>query len=82
VRAEYNLSVQNCGYPDSPTSFPVTAPMLPGQNWNYSNMKTQGYDPLRPYSPVYGWIPPAVGNFTPIQPTTCGISGYTKPYAA
>lgn len=81
VRAEYNLSVQNCGYPDGPRSYPVTAPMIPGQNWKYTNMKTQGFEPSRPYIPEYGWKPPATGNFTPIQPTTCGISGYTKPYA-
>lgn len=72
------------GYPDSPSSFPTNAPYIANQQWTYSNMTTNGFNPNNPYQIKYNQTPPSIPGtgynpFVPITLAPCGISGYTKP---
>lgn len=82
VRAEYMSALTSNQYPSAPWSLPVYSPRVLGQNWNYKNCLTQGYDKTRPYRVAID-LPPdrKEGDVTIPQnyPYRCRSVGYTNP---
>lgn len=79
LRSQYKYFCNKNSYPDSVQSFPLCAPYVKNQTWDYSNFTSGiGFNKNNPYQLEFSSQSDSWGgtNFTN---NGCGITGYSKP---